>query len=178
MSRFTSITYDVDAVQWKGEVTPEIEKLFDGHEVAVKTSGSPFLVVPVITGTQLAEVGEWVVRYPEDSEGDRDFDVLDDEDFRSVYEAKRSPVDMDIGIPISVVGPGGEGVGEVRVKVKSMKADPNLLLEAARQIFGGIDDPAALASIAGHLISRCDRQGLTILKDLISQLERLDGNPG
>ncbi len=124
MSRFTSIPYDVDAVQWKGEVTPEISDLFKGRDVVTKSLGSPLLAVPVVTGTRYAKNGEWVVRYPDDN-----FDVSDDDDFQSMYEVPRSTVDMGIGIPLSVVGPGGEGVGEVRVKVKM---DSSISLEMER----------------------------------------------
>ena len=170
MSRFTNIPYDVEAVQWKGEVTPEIEKLFGDHEVAVKTSGSPLLVVPVVTGTQFAKVGEWVIRY---LDGEGDFDVLDDEDFQGMYEAKRSPVDLDIGIPIQVVGPGGEGVGEIRVKVRSVNAGPDMLLEAGRQLFGGISDTETVQKMAAMLLAQCDQQELAAIKELITKLEQI-----
>lgn len=172
MSRFKSVQYDIDAVQWKGEVTPEIKSLFEDDEIVVKTLGDPLLCVPIVPGPRYAKVGEWVIRYP-----DGEFDVSDDEDFQSMYEAPRSSVDMDIGIPLKVVGPGGAGTGEIRVKVKDLKVDQqSVLIELARQIFAGIGDVSTINAISAMLIAKCDRRGLSALKDLITKLENLDGN--
>src|SRR5215813_14024441 len=60
MAKFRSIPHEVTAVQWKGEVTLELQALLGTNEVTV-TNGSQ-LVVRKGDSPLSAEIGDWVVR--------------------------------------------------------------------------------------------------------------------
>lgn len=98
MPKFMSIPYEVTAVQWNGEITDEIRELFmhvGVREIATKCSNPPMLVVPRTGGgdPELAEVGDWIVWFNEDEdedENDSELGILDEEGFRSMYEARQA----------------------------------------------------------------------------------------
>jgi hypothetical protein len=176
MPRFMSIPYEVTAVQWKGEVTDEIRTLFSHvgvNEVVTKPSGYPELVVPRSGGDpELAEIGDWIIWFNEDEDlvddDDPELSILDDEGFRSMYEPRqKTHVDFDIGVPINVIGPGGEGTGEVRLKISGMKAESAVLAELGRQLIGGIEDQNVLRLMATQLFDNCDAETLAVLRAAI-----------
>lgn len=58
MAKFRKKLVVTDAVQWTGEVTNELECMFGGKEIVIKTSHPPML--SVVNG--LAEVGDWIIK--------------------------------------------------------------------------------------------------------------------
>ena len=60
--RFRKKPVVINAVRWLGEVTPELEALFGGQEITVKTSSPPYLSIQTLEGHMLASVGDWIVR--------------------------------------------------------------------------------------------------------------------
>jgi hypothetical protein len=170
-NRFTNISYEVTAAQWKGKVTPEIRSLFRDTEIRVKPSGSPLLVVPTaVNEDALANVGDWIIRY--DEEDFLDLDVLDDEDFHGMYKPaqKRTDVELDIGIPLDIIGPGGAGTGEVRFKITGKPdIERSILAEVTRQAIGWIDQ-ATLRALATGLFTNCDAETLLVLRNGIEAL--------
>ena len=99
-----------------------------------------------------------------------------------MYESRRkSHVDFDIGVPINVIGPGGNGTGEVRLKISGMKAEGAVLAQLGRQLIDGIEDQNTLCSLAGQLFKSCDPGTLTAIRAALDSIlqsktrQELDG---
>ena len=63
MAKFRKKPVVIEAVRWTGDVTPELQELFNGEDICIKTSSPPYLSLTTLEGSGvLASVGDWVIR--------------------------------------------------------------------------------------------------------------------
>jgi hypothetical protein len=142
MAKFRSISHEVTAVQWKGEVTPEVQALFATREITVKPAGDPLLVVHTTDGRPMfAKIGDWVIRtdYGTSERGPEfDLEVMEREEFAEAYESAddaRQEFGLEFGVPAALITANGNTEAEVRIKFSGVKASRSVL-EAIRDQLG------------------------------------------
>jgi hypothetical protein len=128
MPKFRSIPHEVTAVQWKGEVTPEVRALFGTREITVKPAGDPLLVIHSDCGPFFAAVGDWVIRtdYGTSERGPEfDLEVMERDDFAETYELAedaRQEFGLEFGIPATLHTANGNTETVVRIHFSGVKA--------------------------------------------------------
>jgi hypothetical protein len=98
VAKFRKKPVEIEAVQWTGVVTPELEALFGTRELTIKTSGSPLLQVRTLEGVMTANVGDWIIQ------GTRgELYPCKPEVFADVYEEARSYREGMKFVPVSAI---------------------------------------------------------------------------
>lgn len=168
MAKFRSIPHEVTAVQWKGEVTPELRALFGTRPIAF-LSDRGTLVVPQ-EGDHLAELGDWIVRtdYDEPFGGGFDLDVMEPADFSETYEPDNTPqggLEFNIAIPAVLTGAGGEAPSDIRVRLAIGHASPKILGSIAAQLH-----PTMAVGCVHALCAELDPDTLVTVRDAVERI--------
>lgn len=170
MPKYKSIPHQVTAVQWNGEVTPDVREVFGGRELVVTERG-PEIVGEVPAGSG-PSIGDWIVRFDYE-DGDHDIDVMEADDFQEMYEpfaAEGAVLDINMNIPARVTSQNGQADTDIKVVLHKVPVAQDILLQVATQIFPHIRDPTAVGAIVLQLLKEMDEHTLAIVRDVVDQM--------
>lgn len=185
MPKFKSIPHEVTAVQWKGEITPDLRALFGPRPMAVNTDLlgllRPTLVVPQ-EGDQLAAVGDWVVRTDYefkaavdhgDPEPVFDLDVMEPDDFSETYEPESGApggVEFNIAVPAILTSASGEAPTDIRVRLAVGRPSPDIIAMVAAQLVPHLEGRSAVVGCVQALCIHLDLDTLIAVRDTVERL--------
>lgn len=187
MAKFKSIPHEVTAVQWKGEITPDLRALFGPRPIVVNTDPlglfRPTLVVPQ-EGDQLAAVGDWVVRTDYefkaavdhgDPEPVFDLDVMEPDDFIETYEPAdmgKPPFDLEfaIAVPLTLMSANGERDTDLRVKISTRSPRPEVVATVVAQLLPHLKEPAMVVGCVQALCAEIDLDTLITVRDTVERI--------
>ena len=190
MPKFKSIPHEVTAVQWKGEVTPELQSLFGDRKVVWKRAvliesrsplaGTPLLVVPAEDHSEvIAEPGDWVVRTDYDhgtgEDGDRgipvfDLDVMEHDDFTATYEPDGGGFELNIAVPAILTSASGEATTDIRMRFASAYRVEEIMIAAVTtQLLRHIKQPATIVNCVQLLCAEADPDTLITIRDAVER---------
>lgn len=178
MPKFKSIPHEVTAVQWKGEITPDLRALFGPRPITVNTDPlgllRPTLVV-LQEGDQLAAVGDWVVRTDYDEELGFDLDVMEPDDFSETYESAdvgKPPVDLEfaIAVPLTLMSANGERETDLRVKLSTRAPRPEVVATLVAQLVPHLKNPTMAVGCIQALSAELDPDTLITVRDMVERI--------
>lgn len=181
MPKFKSIPHEVTAVQWQGEITPELRALFGPRPIEVNTDPlglfRPTLTVPQ-EGEHLAVVGDWVVRTDYDEELGFDLDVIEPDDFSETYEtadAGKPPFDLEflefaIAVPLTLMSANGEHETDLRVKLSTRAPRPEVVATAVAQLLPHLKNPTMAVGCMQALCADLDPDTLITVRDMVERI--------
>jgi hypothetical protein len=111
-----------------------------------------------LANTARLEPGEWLVCYRNDEDPDQiiDLDVMDDEDFTSMYEPTRSSTEFSFKVPVTITSTPGETEAELSIKVRDIAVNPDLVHQAIVQLLPVITDQPVIAAVLEELWAKAD----------------------
>ncbi len=170
MPKYKSIPHQVTAVQWNGEVTPDVREVFGGRELVV-TEWGPEIVGEVPAGSG-PSIGDWIVRFDYE-DGAYDIEVMESEDFQEMYEpiaAEAAVLEINMNIPARVTSQNGQADTDIRVTLHKLPVAQDILLQVTSQIFPHIRDPEAIRVVVLQALKEMDENTLSRVRDVVDQM--------